>query len=418
MIDLKKVLLNNPNCLSTRASFKSVLSDVYPNEKRLINILTIMYESGMVNAIKRYTTIGSAEFNRLLTQLENEYGISPQYSAEAVKIWSQAYSIPTNNTMPMAPPAIPSPIVHAPIVENVVVEGSTSDYETTTENGSITITRFIGFDKKEIHIPNRIDGKPVTAIGPWAFSECQEIESIVIPEGITTIYDGAFFACMGLKKVLLPATLVSLGEAPTYKENDFYRENRYKRGVFNYCALEQIALPAGLRLLGKSAFFSCRKLKSIDIPNNIQIIDEYTFYFCTSLESVILPDNLIRIASRAFYYTPIASISFPAKVQSVEKNAFASCYKLASVRLNEGLKEIGDQAFESCKALQEITIPSTVTQIGHSVFHITETHYPTDRRRKSYQTTSKNNNLTIACYAGSYGLEYARKEGYPETGNR
>lgn len=413
MIDLKKVLLNNPSCLSTRASFKSVLSDVYPNEKRLINILTIMYESGMVNAIKRYTTIGSAEINRLLTQLENEYGISPQYSAEAVQIWSQAYSIPTNNTTPVATPTIPSPIVHAPIVETVIVEGSTSDYETTIENGSITITRFIGFDEKEIHIPNRIDGKSVTAIGPWAFAQCPGIESVVIPEGITTIYDGAFYDCKSLKRVSLPSTLVSLGEEAPYKENDFNRENRYKQGVFYGCALEHIALPARLRCLGKRAFASCRNLKSIDLPNSIQVIEASTFYFCTSLESAVLPDNLIRIAAGAFYWTSLTQVALPAKVQTVEDQAFANCRNLVSVRLNEGLKEIGNKAFESCKALREITIPSTVTKIGYSVFHITETYYPSDRRRKSYETTSKNNNLTIACYAGTYGLEYARKEGYP-----
>lgn len=413
MIDLKKVLQNNPNCLATRASFRSVLSDVYPNEKRLINILTIMYESGIVNAIKKHTSIGSAEFNRLLTQLENEYGISPQYSAEAVHIWSQAFSIPTSNTTSVAAPTIPSPIVHAPIVETVIVEGSTSDFETSIENGSITISRFIGFDEKEIHIPNRINGKSVTAIGPWAFAKCPGIERIVIPEGITTIYDGAFYDCKSLKQVSLPSTLVSLGKEPPNKDNDFYRQNRYSHGVFYRCPLEHIALPAGLRQIGPHAFAFCSGLKSIDIPNNVQIIDTDTFQFCSSLESVILPDNLLRIASGAFYYTPIASISFPAKVQSVEEKAFASCYKLVSVRLNEGLKEIGNKAFESCKALREITIPSTVTKIGYSVFHITETHYPSDRRRKSYETTSKNNSLTIACYAGSYALEYARKEGYP-----
>lgn len=52
MIDLKNILKLHPNCLSSRASFRSVLLDKYPNEKRVINILTILVECGIANRIK------------------------------------------------------------------------------------------------------------------------------------------------------------------------------------------------------------------------------------------------------------------------------------------------------------------------------------------------------------------------------
>lgn len=62
------------------------------------------------------------------------------------------------------------PIRHAPIIDHTVVEGNKSDYETVVrKSGHLTITKFIGFDEKEIVIPNQIDGAQVTVIGEEAF---------------------------------------------------------------------------------------------------------------------------------------------------------------------------------------------------------------------------------------------------------
>lgn len=206
MIDLKIVLQNNPNCLATRASFKSVLSDVYPNEKRLINILTIIYESGMANALKKKISIDENEYNRLLTQLENEYGISPQYSGDAIRCWANAFDIPISAQKQDRSYTAHLPIVHVPIVDNVVVEGTKADFETSIAGGTLTITKFIGFDEKEIVIPNSIDGVPVKRIGEDAFANCAGIQKIVVSEGITEICNGAFFGCTALKSIALPTT--------------------------------------------------------------------------------------------------------------------------------------------------------------------------------------------------------------------
>ena len=73
------------------------------------------------------------------------------------------------------------------------------------ENVAITITKFIGFDEKEIvRVPNRIDGIAVKVIGENAFAKCTGIEKVVISEGITEIRNGVFSECTSLKNVQSP----------------------------------------------------------------------------------------------------------------------------------------------------------------------------------------------------------------------
>ncbi len=62
----------------------------------------------------------------------------------------------------------------------------------TTNNGTITITRYMGSGGLVI-IPETINGLPVTSIGDYAFFECYGLTSITIPEGVTSIGDSAFY---------------------------------------------------------------------------------------------------------------------------------------------------------------------------------------------------------------------------------
>ena len=93
MIDLQSILKQHPNCLNNRASFKSVLMDKYPTEKRMVNILTILFECGVANRIKTKKSIDANEMQALIAQAENEYGISGLYSQEAILVWAAAFDV-------------------------------------------------------------------------------------------------------------------------------------------------------------------------------------------------------------------------------------------------------------------------------------------------------------------------------------
>ena len=144
MIDLKNILKQHPRCLSSRVSFKSVLTDTYPEEKRTINILTILFECGIAQKIKNKPILGDTDLQALLAQIENDYGIVSKYSLESIRIWADAFDISVDTKkIEECTPLVHDPIIHVPIVEYAVVQGTKSDFETVLENGSLTITIFI-----------------------------------------------------------------------------------------------------------------------------------------------------------------------------------------------------------------------------------------------------------------------------------
>ena len=88
MIGLRSILKQYPNVLSSRLLFKSVLMDEYPSERRMVNILTILFECGIADKIKTKKNIDSKEMQSFIMYVENEYGISEQYLQEAILIWA------------------------------------------------------------------------------------------------------------------------------------------------------------------------------------------------------------------------------------------------------------------------------------------------------------------------------------------
>lgn len=405
MIDLRSILKQNPSCLNSRATFKSVLLDKYPSEKRMVNVLTILFECGVTSKIKAKKIISTNDMQGLLTQVENEYGLPAKYTQDAILIWAAAFDVTVQSVLIQNV----SESLQEPIgldSHDTIVIGSKSDYETQiTNSGHLIIKKYIGFDERTITIPSQIDGLSVQIIGEGAFSNCTGIENIIVPEGITEIRNRAFHGCSSLKTVHLPTTLKKIGtpvaspfEDPFADFSDFAT-----CGAFGECSIEEIQLPSSLSYIGPSTFLDCRKLRRISLPNKIKTISSDCFCLCTSLSDVILPDSLIEIERDAFSCSGLAKINIPSSVSKISSCAFCGCEKLSSVILHEGLKSIADSAFENCNMLQEIMIPQSVTSIDKTAFDIRDDYNGSLNRRKR---------LVISCYAGSYALSYARTQGY------
>ena len=83
------------------------------------------------------------------------------------------------------------------------------EYE-VLEGNSIEITGLTKTSLEEVIIPSTIDGLPVTSIGMDAFSDSDQIVSVILPEGIVSIGDYAFYGCSNLKSIELPSTVRSI----------------------------------------------------------------------------------------------------------------------------------------------------------------------------------------------------------------
>ena len=65
----------------------------------------------------------------------------------------------------------------------------------------------------EVTIPSHVKGYTVTGIGDWAFSDCDRIKSVIIPNTVTSIKMRAFSSCRGLTSIIIPESVTSIGRS-------------------------------------------------------------------------------------------------------------------------------------------------------------------------------------------------------------
>ncbi len=228
------------------------------------------------------------------------------------------------------------------------------DNITAIDDGAFSNCTFI----EEIILP-----KFLCYIGEAAFEHCENLTNIDIPDGIIKIETATFQGCKSLKEITLPDTLKEIGWV-----------------AFDSClSLESIVLPQSLTKLTAGAFNLCENLRSISIPKKVSKIGNGVFYGCTKLETISVDTNnkkyesednvlfakgksmLVKAASCKEGEYPI-----PEGVTVIDKYAFESCSRLKSIVIPETVTEIGEGAFCNCRSLEYIKIPASVKKIGFS----------------------------------------------------
>ena len=187
----------------------------------------------------------------------------------------------------------------------------------------------------------------------YAFWLCESLQSITIPNSVTSIGDGAFKMCKSLQSVTIPNSVTSIGKE-----------------AFSSCdSLQSITIPNSVKSIGNRAFYLCESLQSVTIPNSVKSIGNNAFGLCESLQSITIPNSVTSIGNGAFYLCKsLQSITIPNSVTSIGDRAFEECYSLQSVTISNSVTSIGDEAFYRCKSLQSVTIPNSVTSIGDHAF--------------------------------------------------
>src|SRR5258708_5088152 len=215
-----------------------------------------------------------------------------------------------------------------------------------TNNGTITIMGYTGTNPTVV-IPSTTNGLPVTSIGDFAQWDTF-VRSVTIPNSVTNIGVHALFSPY-LTNASIGNGVLRIGDL-----------------AFNSCAaLQSVALPDSVTSLGTNAFGYCTAFTSAAIGAGLSNLSTYTFYSCTNLTNVAMGSSLLSIGDSAFAYcAKLPRVTIPDSVVSIGTSAFQACPRLTNATLGTSLITIGGSAFASCSNLAGIAMPQTVTSIG------------------------------------------------------
>lgn len=276
---------------------------------------------------------------------------------------------------------------------------SADSFQYTEKDGEITIKKYIGTDK-DVVIPCKIKGKPVTSIHMNNVFSLSGIESVVIPGSITkvsgfinctslksvTISDGtaeigayAFEGCTSLTSVTLPEGMTRIGR-DAFKDTPWLENKRKedplvieKEYLIDGKACDLYAVvPDGVKIIADGAFAESW-IMQVYIPDSLTSIGAYAFYKCSNLMAPPFDEtntNLTEIGEGAFSgCTGLFSVDLPKSVSIIHKFTFQNCKELISFTINDmSVTAIDVSAFENCKSLTTLGGLSGVTFIGDKAF--------------------------------------------------
>ena len=260
----------------------------------------------------------------------------------------------------------------------------------------------------------------ISSIGDYAFSNCSDLNHIMIPDSVTSIGNNAFSNCPNLTiygkdnsyaktyanshniefvtvegcgrtgdclwiaKSDGELIIYGNGSICNYVTTNIPWKNcnitkvtieegvtKISRYAFYFCrSITSVSIPESVTSIGKSAFEGCTGLTSIVLPNSVTSIDSYAFSKCNSLTSIVLPNSVSSIGTCLFKdCSNLTSANIPDSLATIGNSTFSNCTSLSNISIPNSVIGIGDSAFYGCENLADVTLPGGVTDIGKSAFY-------------------------------------------------
>ena len=305
-------------------------------------------------------------------------------------------------------------------IESIVYAADLPDFTDNGafENAGVAAGFTLSVDQKVTRIPANIFGatdpdkqtrvrsvsfpapSACTEIGARAFYNCGDMLTVLLPDCITSIGEGAF-GCSEeteINKVTIGRFVTSIGDGAFENRNittinfnatncnDFTLDHPCftNCGTITFVAnIERIPsyLTYSVRNksfaensicteIGEGAFYKSRS-SLLNLPNSVKKIGAYSFYD-SSVGSTVFPSGVTEIGDYAFAKCTVMRMLNLSNVTKLGVGAFKDCTSLGDfstvVDLSTKLEEIGEECFAGCLNIRSITLPASLKRIGARVF--------------------------------------------------
>ncbi len=203
---------------------------------------------------------------------------------------------------------------------------------------------------KSLEVVEKI--KSLDTIGVSCFEDCTSLKSFAIPDNVTNVAERVFANCTSLKTVEVHKNLKGVA-----------------KDAFEGTAWEK-SMPDGPLSLGRILYSYKGNVKNVVVPEGVSIIEDAAFLGCESIETLELGYDVEEIGLYAFQNcVNLKSVKVNDALGVVEAGAFKGCSSLKSLDFSEStLATIGYEAFSGCKALSEVKLCETISDIGNYAF--------------------------------------------------
>ena len=175
----------------------------------------------------------------------------------------------------------------------------------------------------ELEIPDEYEGKPVTEIGKYAVSAAEYLTVIKIGKNVTRISERAFCgtyknlkafvvdpentAYCSIDGIIFTKDLKSIVAYPDKREGVEY------------------VVPDGVETIADCAFYMCESLKKVTLATSVVSVGEYAFFKCVGLESVTLNEGLKTVGKNGFSFTEgLLELHLPSTIEKIGDYGFYS----------------------------------------------------------------------------------------------